>query len=231
MIGMISITRMLRIGAGLGLVLVMGCGEWKAENAELTARTAEPVAGMDCATCHAYPLTDRNHDYHLFKAGSNKDLNGEITCLDCHSLSLQSQAVVLFDSIYEDTTGEKWRTLAHPNPGATTKSGRVIRSMDFFGVDTLHQNHPLPAWPRPGPAPKFQEYLTTLAHLNHKIDVQFDARNSKPAEFEGDSARYNPTLETCSAVACHPGPKAYSWGSVAKGLPELKDKDEEASPP
>ena len=47
----------------------------------------------------------------------------------------------------------------------------------------------------------------------------------REVQFGGDSATYNPTQESCSAVACHPGsgPKVYSWGSVAKGLPELKE--------
>ncbi len=214
-----------KLWPAIGTALLMGCGDWKADSSALTARTATPAVGMDCAGCHAYPLTDRNHDYHLKDAGANRDLNGEITCLDCHSLSIQFQALTLFDSIYQDTSGEKWGTLSHPNADGKTTDGKIIRSLAFLGVDTLHQHHPRPMPARPGPAPKFQEYMTTLAHLNNTVDVKFDSRNSDPARFGGDSASYNPTQESCSAVACHPGPKVYSWGSVAKGLPELKDKN------
>lgn len=220
--------RVLSLGPVLILQLLTGCGEWKADTAALTARTAEAAPGMDCASCHAYPLKDRNHDYHLFQAGGNKDLNGEITCLDCHSHSIQSQFLTLYDSIYQDTsTGEKWRTLAHPNPGDATTDGKVIRSLTFIAVDTLHQNHPVPMPPRSGSVPLFQEYMTTLAHLNNTVDVSFDPGNSRPDRFNGDSAVYNPASETCSAVACHPGDKPYSWGSVAKGLPELVGEDEQ----
>jgi len=206
------------------------CGEWKTDASALTARTAMPAPGPDCASCHAYPLTDRNHAYHLDSAGGNKDLNGEITCLDCHSQSIRFQAVTVIDSIYQDTvTLEKFRTSSHPNPGDTTDGGKVIRSLFLFGVETLPQHHPLLMPARPGALPRFQEYMTTLAHLNHVVDVKFDSRNSDPAAFGGDSATYNPTQESCSAVACHPGsgPKVYSWGSKAKGLPELKEIGEE----
>ncbi|HKP97317.1 MAG TPA: hypothetical protein VJ385_16335 [Fibrobacteria bacterium] len=221
--------RFLRSGvcAGLGMGFLLGCGEWKVDSSELSARTTGPAPGLDCASCHGYPLADVNHDYHLFRAGSNKDLNGEITCLDCHSLSLQSQSLTLFDSVYEAPSGEKWRTLGHPNPGDTTSDGKVIRSLPLFAVDTLHQNRPIPMPPRPGAVPRFQEYMTAVAHMNKKVDVHFDNRNSLPARFNGDSASFNPAMETCSAVACHPGDKPYSWGSVAKGLPELKDDEEE----
>jgi hypothetical protein len=72
--------------------------------------------------------------------------------------------------------------------------------------------------------------MTALAHMNRKVDVLFDARNSDSARFNGERASFNPKQETCSAVACHPGDKPYSFGSVAKGLPELKDQREEESP-
>ncbi|MDB5051239.1 MAG: hypothetical protein JWO30_4310 [Fibrobacteres bacterium] len=220
---MLSARRILAVS--FGLFALTGCGQWKVDSSELTARSASTGAGPDCAGCHAYPLMDRNHDYHLNKTAVNQELNGKITCMDCHSQSIRFHAITAFDSVYEDTTGERWGTLAHPGPGDTTAGGTVIRSMVFVRVDTLPQHQPIPMEDRPGAAPKFQEYITGLAHMNNKVDVVFDSRNSRPDEFEGDSASYNPTQETCSAVACHPGPKIYSWGSVAKGLPELKDKD------
>ncbi len=201
------------------------CSDWKVDSAALTARNATVAAGPDCASCHGYPLLDQNHDYHLNDAQGNKDLNGTITCMDCHSQSIKFRSVVLFDSIYEDTTGEKWRTLAHPHPGDKTTGGTVIRSMTFFGVDTLPQHQPIRMPARSGSKPKFQEFVTALAHMNEQVDVVFDSRNSDPARFSGDSASYNPSQESCSAIACHPGDKSYSWGSAAKGLPELKEDE------
>jgi hypothetical protein len=204
-----------------------GCGEWNGDAGDLTARSASAAQAPDCASCHGYPLKDRNHDYHLFKAGGSYDLNGEITCVDCHSRSIRWSAATLFDTVYEHPTGERWNTLDHPNAGDKTTDGIVIRSMNLLEIDTLNRHVAAPAPARPGATPLFQEYLTALAHLNGQVDVSFDGKNSTPGKFGGDSASYNPERETCSAVACHPGTtKVYSWGSVAKGLPELKDKEE-----
>lgn len=226
----LPVARTLLLGACLSWLAA--CGELKGDAAALTARSAAPMEGLDCAACHGYPLKDLNHDYHLFEAVGDRDLNGAITCLDCHSQSLRSAAVVLFDSLYETPEGEKYGTVDNPNPGDTTKGkpSFVIRSLPLFRVDTLRQNHPVPAPKRPGAKPAFQEYLTSLAHMNQKVDVVFDPRMSDTARFQGLSASYNPKQETCSAVACHPGDKPYSFGSVAKNLPELKDQREEEEP-
>jgi hypothetical protein len=226
---MLPTVRILLLGAGLSWLAA--CGEFKADTAVLTARSAAPMEGLDCAACHGYPLKDPNHDYHLFEAVGDRDLNGRITCLDCHSQSLRSAAVVLFDSLYETPEGEKYGTVENPNPGDTTtvKGGPnfVIRSLPLVGIDTLRQNHPVAAPARSGAKPAFQEYLTALAHLNQKVDVVFDPRMSDTVRFPGERASYNPKQETCSAVACHPGDKPYSFGSVAKNLPVLKDQREE----
>jgi hypothetical protein len=211
----------------IGAAGLVACGELNPDTAALTARSAAPAAGSDCAACHGYPLKDKNHDYHLFEAGGNIQLNGAITCVDCHSQSIRYTEATLYDTVYEDTTGEQWRTLDKPGPLDTTRGGTVIRTLALLMVDTLHRHIGVPSPARPGPAPAFQEYLTALAHMNQAVDVRFDSKNSNPARFNGDSASYNPSRETCSAVACHPGNKPYSFGSVAKGLPELKDLEEE----
>lgn len=204
------------------------CDKLDGDPAELTARSAAPAAAPDCASCHGYPLQDLNHDYHLFRAGGNRDLNGDITCLDCHSRSLHAVAVVLFDTLYETPEGEKYGTVDFPNANDTTKGkpSFVIRSLPLVEIDTLHRNRPVPLGARPGSKPLFQEYVTALAHMNRVVDVDFDSRNSDTLRFRGQKAAYNPAQETCSAVACHPGNKPYSFGSVAKGLPELKDLEE-----
>lgn len=207
----------------LGLLLA-ACGQWKADSSELTARETAPAQGMACDACHGYPLKDRNHDFHLTKADVSQLPNGRITCLDCHSRSIRSEQVVLIDSLFRDTiTAEGARTLDNPDPLARNSEGRIIRTQELAEIDTLHQTHPVVQPGRPITETGFHEYVTTLAHLNGTVDVAFHPRDSDPAKFDGDTAVYNPKQETCSAVACHPTvPKAFSFGSLAKGLPELK---------
>jgi hypothetical protein len=216
----------IAIGLALPLVpLILGaCGDWKVDSSALTARTATPAEGPSCSSCHGYPLNDTNHVYHLIDLGKSKSVNGKISCLDCHSTAIRSQAVTLFDTVYEAPDGEQWRTLDHPNAGDLTSDGDVIRSLPLFGLDTLHENHPFPMPDRPGAKPKFQEYMTGLAHMNGNVDVVFDNRVSTPDKFAGKSAEYNPTAETCSAIACHPaGEKPYRWAAPSKGLKELNE--------
>lgn len=210
--------------AGLGL-LFSACREPGAAPESLTGRTASPAQGFACDACHAYPLADRNHDYHLTTASGNRLLNGPITCLDCHSRSIRGQAAVSFDSVYQDTaTGEKSFTSLHPDATDRNSEGRIIRGLTLIQVDTLRQNHPIAQPDRPGARPLFREYVTAMAHLNGTVDVAFDPRNSDPARFLGDTARFDPRQETCSAVACHPGGDDYRWDAPRKGLPRLPEE-------
>jgi hypothetical protein len=211
--------------AGFGFCLLLAaCGDWNAAPGSLTARTSPSPLGLACDACHAYPLTDRNHDYHLTIAGSNRLLNGRITCLDCHARSIRGELAIVIDTLFQDTDGSRYYTSQHPGIGDTALGGKVIRSLALTRVDTLHQNHPLPQPERPGAHPRFQEYVTALAHLNGTVDVAFDPRDSDPAQYGGDSAAFNPESETCSAVACHPGGKDYRWAAPRKGLPALPEE-------
>jgi hypothetical protein len=211
--------------AGLGLVL-SACLEQDFAPGSLTRRSPDAAAGYACDACHAYPLTDRNHDYHLTIASGDRLLNGPITCLDCHARSVRSQVVVSIDSIYQDTaTGERSFTSLHPDPTDKNSEGRIIRSLTLVQVDTLRQNHPIAQPARPGARPLFQEYITAMAHLNGVVDVAFDPGNSAPALYGGDSARFDPRQETCSAVACHPGGRDYRWDAPRKGLPRLPEEN------
>ena len=151
----------------------------------------------------------------------NRLLNGHVTCLDCHARSIRSEMVIIIDTLFQDTDGSKYFTSQHPKSGDTTSGGAVIRGLALIRVDSLHQNHPIAQPERPGAHPLFQEYVTTLAHLNGTVDVAFDPRNSDPTQYGGDSAAFNPESETCSAVACHPGGKDYRWAAPRKGLPAL----------
>lgn len=215
--------RLIPIGLALALA---GCEPWKNDSAALTAKATAPVQGTNCAACHAYPLKDINHDDHLFKEPADYKLNGKITCLDCHANSIKSRVVVALDSIYGDDTSGTYHTINRPGDTARTLDRtKRIRDLPLKGIDTLTMNHPVAMPERPGAKPAFQEYVTTLAHMNGKVDVVFDPRNSAPAEFGGDSASYNPRQETCSAVACHPGSagptSVYRWAAPSKGLPAL----------
>jgi hypothetical protein len=217
----------LRLPMIAACLALAACGEWKNDAGELTARSASPAPGMACDACHAYPLLDKNHDYHLNTAPSNRDLNGRITCLDCHGRSIRGVPVVVIDTLFRDTvTSEGSFTSANPDPLARNSEGHIIRTQELARVDTLHQNHPVAQPGRPAAASGFQEYVTTLAHLNGTVDVAFDPRNSNPANWGGDTAFFNPKLETCSAVECHPaGEKVYRWAADRKGLPELPAAD------
>ncbi len=203
---------------------LIACENWIIDSDSLVSENPTFSQGMGCNTCHAYPLTDRNHNYHLTTASGNRLLNGPITCLDCHTRSLRSQTVISFDSIYQDTaTGEKSFTSLHPGATDRNSEGSIIRSLTLIQVDTLRQNHPIAQPERSGARPLFQEYVTSLAHLNGSVDVAFNPRNSDPAQFGGDSASFNPVQETCSAVACHPGGKDYRWFAPQKGLSRLPE--------
>jgi hypothetical protein len=216
---------------GICLFAWAACDYWNTDSSALTARSVAPAPSPGCASCHGYPLKDKNHDYHLFKTSGSFDLNGEITCVDCHSTAIRFKAVVLFDTVYEDSTGEKWRTLDNPQPDARTSGGTLIRSLPLSELDTLHRHVGDKAPSRPGDKPLFQEFITAAAHMNGEVDVSFDSKNSRPDKFNGDSASWNPRQESCSAVACHPGgQKPYSFGSKAKGLPEVKETGEEGTP-
>ncbi|HLP43054.1 MAG TPA: hypothetical protein VK465_16220, partial [Fibrobacteria bacterium] len=67
-------SRLLPAAALLLALALGGC----LEKDELTARSAAVTAapGPDCASCHAYPLHDLNHSFHLKVAEPMKTVNG-----------------------------------------------------------------------------------------------------------------------------------------------------------
>lgn len=214
------------VAACLFAACLAACGQWNADTAELTARTSTPVQGANCSSCHGYPLEDTNHVFHLYHTSPNKGFNGPITCLDCHFRSLQYHSVVLQDTFYVDTSDfSTWSTVDHPFGIGEDTAAIRIRSLKLDTVIVFHQNRPIPLPKRPGAATSFTEFLTGLAHMNNSVDVEFDPKISDTVRFLGEKASYNPTMETCSAVACHPdGPnKDYRFAAPLKGLPELKN--------
>ncbi|MBW8886152.1 MAG: hypothetical protein JF616_00225 [Fibrobacteres bacterium] len=185
------------------------------DSESLTARLPDPVVGMGCSRCHPYSLSDDNHFTHLvFFSGENvKQVNGPITCLDCHATSLQRTTVILLDSLYMDSAGFVWSSVDFKG---VRPPGKLVR------VDTIVQHHPIPSQRLPPAQGELQEWVTGLAHMNGQVDVVFDSTVSNPQRFGGARAEFNPKLETCSAVNCHVHEGAYRFEACSKGLPGLE---------
>lgn len=210
--------------AFLAALLLMACGDWKQDPAALTARGA-PAAGIGCAACHNYPPQDSNHLYHLNVAGGNKYANGPITCMDCHRASLRWREVAVLDTLFisPDTNDPNpYSSVDWPVRSAADSFAIAMRQWKINTVNTLHWNRPIPQVGRPARADGLVEYMTGLAHLNGDVDIVFDPKYSDPDRFAGQSAAYNPTQETCSAVACHPTDGPYRFAAPHKGLPGLE---------
>lgn len=143
---------------------------------------------MGCVACHPYPLRDGVHRYHLSVAEGTKTLNGPITCLDCHSRSVQGRETVFLDTIFINAFDlEK---SSYDLPGAAS-----IRILPILRIDTLRQNRPIPI-ATPDSAGAMAEWMTARAHLDGRVEVAMDFRN-------GGTASYDIRAQTCSAVACH----------------------------
>src|SRR5690349_11029213 len=84
--------------ASLGLV---AC-DLKMDSADLTARSQSTQAGLACNACHAYVLSDSNHQFHLFRIAPQYDINGPATCLECHAGAIQAHDTVFLDSVFFD---------------------------------------------------------------------------------------------------------------------------------
>ena len=184
--------------------------------AELTQTMAGPAVAMDCSACHPYPLQDRNHQEHgvsspLFV----QKVNGPVTCLDCHRGSLLSITAVVQDSIYRDSNGTLWSASENPDDVR-------IRAMALLRVDRYVQHHPIPSSRAVPIAYGYQEWLTGMAHLNGKVDVEFDSAVTDTARFHGAKAEYDPEMQTCSAVSCHPRSGSYRFSACSKSLPEMR---------
>lgn len=198
--------------AALALAACEGLGDGQAG---LMDRTAGPAAGPSCAGCHAYPLRDTNHVFHLFETDSSITSDRPITCLHCHDRSLASRMVAYADSIYRDSSGNEFHALDFPDDAE-------LRTFPLVRVDTLMKRRPVPQAPRPGRPAELQEWVTALAHMNGSVDVEFDSTSHDTARFHGQRAAYNPREQTCSAVDCHPNHGNYRWAVPSRGLPILK---------
>lgn len=212
------------------LLLLGGLFAGCMEEAELTARTAVAARAPDCASCHAYPLEDENHHYHLFHTQSDKAINGPVTCMDCHATSVARRPNVLLDTIFVDPTDaspepNEWSSVDFPvDPAGRSLADTIRAAYTPVRVDTLRQERPVPAPEREGRLPELTEYMTSLAHMNGVVDVVFHPRVTDTAKFPGMRAEFNRPRETCSAVACHPRGESPHWRFAApsKGLSVLR---------
>jgi hypothetical protein len=186
------------------------------DSASLQAVSPDRPASLGCSACHRYALQDRNHFTHLIynEGVFVKQANGVVTCLDCHSTSLQSTTGILLDSVYRDSDGTL-RSSVDFQGAFPTLPGILIR------IDTLEQHHPIPLNDKALKEHELREWVTGLAHMNGKVEVIFDAAASDTGRFHGARAEFNPKLETCSAVSCHSKDGPYRFEACSKNLPGL----------
>jgi hypothetical protein len=206
------------IAAALALSLLAACDTL--ERGELTARNgAAAQQGPACSGCHAYPLLDSNHIFHLLLADTlriTKNINGKITCLDCHRGSMASEVFVLLDSICADSLKPSgWSSFDE-----SEDFRKCMKKNALARVDSIRQNRPIPLAERPGPQPKVREWMTALAHMNGTVDVEFDPRVSDTLE-DPNGASWEPEALTCSAVACHEHHGHYRFAAPSRGLTGL----------
>ncbi len=194
------------------LAAVFGC---RNETPGLTSVSKSAPSGPDCASCHAYPLRDTNHVFHLFKTDSSITNNRPITCLHCHNTSIKGRDTAFQDSVFLDPNGNEFHALDFPDIPE-------IRAYPLARVETLVRNRPIAMPARPGPEPEMREWMTDLAHMNGVVDVVFDPSSIDTSRFRGAAASFNPKEATCSAMACHPNQGPYRWAVPSRNLPILK---------
>ncbi|MEO6095864.1 MAG: hypothetical protein ABIW76_09320 [Fibrobacteria bacterium] len=199
--------------AAFGLLAAFsGC---RNETPGLTSVSKAAQSGPDCASCHAYPLRDTNHVYHLFETSSSITNNRPITCLHCHNTAIMGRDTAFQDSIFLDPNGNEFHALDFPDIPE-------IRGYPLVRVETLVRNRPIAMPPRPGPEPVISEWITSVAHMNGVVDVVFDPSSIDTSRFRGAPAEFNPKTSTCSAMACHPNQGPYRWAIPSRNLPILK---------
>jgi hypothetical protein len=155
-----------------------------------------------------------------------KFMNGPVTCMDCHFGSLQHARTLVFDSIFRepiDSTGTRFINRSSQD----YPDDLEIRKFPLARIDSLWQDLPIAAPIREGDSLAFKEYLTGLAHMNGRVDIEFAPNLSYPEDFEGMRATYSPENQTCSAVACHPISQTPHWrfASITQGLTQLLGRE------
>lgn len=185
------------------------------------------TAAPDCASCHAYPLHDVMHQYHLNADNvrihtQDSSLNNMVTCMDCHFRSIQSFSFAHPDTVWGDAQGNPvmqrspgdkvleihayrgWRPL--PHLPADTAQGRFLAAK----IDSL-----ISQYARIG---KHAQWRTGWAHENGSVEVAFAPNDVNPAD--SLAAAYRPRDLSCSSIACHNSSSAtYRFRDPIRGLP------------
>lgn len=218
-------TLVVAAAAGAGLLLGGCLKVLKPDVVGLTSAATTPASAPNCSGCHAYPLHDVNHYYHLLAinpmsltAGEFK-LNGRITCMDCHFESVAHFTFPFPETTWVDKDGFELPFKA--NPGDTI--ARITPHTRY---------HPVPADLQGGPLTGAQvdtlmseaarigavvSWLTGRKHMNGLADVAFPPNNLKGPDTS--TRGYRPRDLSCSAIACHSAPEvSYRWASKIRGL-------------
>lgn len=220
------------------LPLLVACDPLKQYQTDpgLAGMTAVPQStSPKCASCHAYPLRDVNHVYHLMSTNTGSSvagmmaLNGSISCMDCHLGSIAHFKYLAAETTWVDKDG-------FPSPVKVNPTDTVGK-IDYhsrlrprpIGFDTLaHSGAEVDSLIAKAKAlGSVVEWVTAVNHFNGKVDVQF-APNSLTDPALAATA-YNPSEMSCSAIACHNNPEVrYRWPSQSRGIrgcPSLSGRD------
>ncbi len=198
----------------------ISCNSWTPVEPGLNATTSATQIGSDCAGCHAYPVGGVNHQFHLMHTADLKDRNGPITCLDCHRSALQERDQIILDTIFMNSFAQNLSSYDSSSSASFRDSIRLGR-YQMRRVDTLVHHRPIPINAPAGRASFLQEWMTTANHLNGKVDVLIDSRDSDPYRYHGQTGNFDPSMQTCSSIACHLNRTAYRWPAPSESLPGL----------
>lgn len=220
------------------LVIFCSCdalGRLDTDPALATAKASTPSPGPDCASCHAYPLRDVNHQYHLVAANVNRnnlgqpELNGVTTCMDCHFNSVRRFGYVHSDTTWMDADGvellqrtsptdrvmkidsyPRWRPV--PYPGGDTLRGESLAD----DIDSLIF--------RKSRLGEVVSWMTSHAHQNGRVEVAFPPNDVTRPEMA--SSAYRPADLSCSSVTCHTTREArYRWEDPSRGFSNCPSLD------
>lgn len=222
----------LRVAILSALLPLGGClPGLKPDAAALGAAVASPVEVPECASCHKYPLTDINHQFHLRSLSVRTNMlvnfklerpSGQIVCMDCHFGSIAHKPYSWYDTI--------WGRNGEPvNPEERRPTDSIL-----FISPAIPGDLPIPAGYNPvsltadaveaeldsaARMGKVLSWLTALNHMNGKIDVEFGPAFVDAADTALHLTAYKPEDLSCSSIACHSAPrKTYRWASASMNL-------------
>ena len=206
-----------------------------ADKLAMTGKSVAPADAPECASCHAYPPADLRHMFHLYGPNANThvleipQLNGLVTCMDCHFTSIRHFSYGHQDTIWVDATGKESRIRLNP-------TYRMLRIETFQLFRPLNSRASNPAQGealaiaidsqmfRSNRKGELMQWITDRTHNNGKLEVSFPP--NAVTHPESLATAFRPRDASCSAVACHSVPGRYRWLNPEKGLsgcPSLGD--------